>query len=124
MVLYHAADLLWATKIKKTGEAAGVACRPVRSVEMLEARLADSDVRGLVVDLDAPDVSLELIRAMRGEGGRDPTAKVRIVAFGPHVAVELFEQARQAGADEVLARGTFDRRISEVLTALERQNAG
>jgi hypothetical protein len=123
MVLYHAADLLWATRIKKTGEAVGVSCRPVRSVEMLNARLADSDVRGLVVDLDSPEVSLELIRAMRARLSEASTASVRIFAFGPHVAVELFEQARAAGANEVLARGAFDRRISEVLTLLDAEKA-
>lgn len=122
MVLYHAADLLWATRIKKTGEAVGVSCRPVRSVEMLDARLADSDVRGLIVDLDSPEVSLELIRAMRAR--EKPAAPVRIVAFGPHVMVEALDQARAAGADDVLARGAFDRRISEILTLLDAERAG
>jgi len=122
MIAYHAADLIWATRIKATGEAAGVPCRPVRSVEMLEARLGDSDVRGLILDLDSAEVSLELVRAMRGQDGRpgkDPERKVKIVAFGPHVAVELFEQAKVAGADVVLARGAFDRRLSEILVELE-----
>jgi hypothetical protein len=43
---------------------------------------------------------------------------VRVLAFGPHVAVELFEKARAAGADEVLARGAFDRRLREILAGL------
>ena len=122
MVAYHAADLLWATRIKAMGQDVGVECRPVRSVQMLEAWLADSDVRGLIVDLDSPELSLELIRALRGgEGapGRDPEKKIRIGAFGPHIAVELFEKAKEAGADGVLARGAFDRRLGEVLKELE-----
>ncbi len=41
MILVHAADLLWATKIRATADACGVAVRPVRNVDMLEARLAD-----------------------------------------------------------------------------------
>ena len=59
---------------------------------------------------------------MRGEDGKpglDPDRKIVILAFGPHVAVELFEQARAAGADEVLARGAFDRRLVEILKTLE-----
>lgn len=116
MVLYHAADLLWATKIKKTGEARGIACRPVRSIEMLDARLADSPVRGLVVDLDAAEAALELIRALRA---RPAAHHVRVLAFGPHIATEALEQARIAGADVVLARGAFDRRLDACLSELD-----
>jgi CheY-like chemotaxis protein len=116
MVAYHAADLLWATRIKATGQDAGVECRPVRSADMLRARLADSAVRGLIVDLESLEVALELIRTLRAP---ESEKKVRIVAFGPHVAVEAFEQARAAGADAVLPRGAFDRRLGEILTELD-----
>ena len=30
MILYFANDLVWATRIKRTAEADGIACRPVR----------------------------------------------------------------------------------------------
>ena len=36
-VLFLAADLIWATRIKATAEDLGVAARPVRTMEMLEA---------------------------------------------------------------------------------------
>lgn len=121
MVAYHAADLLWATRIKATGQDAGVECRPVRSVEMLKARLADSAVRGLIVDLEAPEAALGLIQSLRGDPPLDPEKRIRILAFGPHVAVELFEQAKAAGADVVLARGAFDRRLGEILTELDSE---
>jgi CheY-like chemotaxis protein len=119
MIVYFAADLLWSTRIQGTGKQVGIPCRPVRSVEMLRARLADSDVRAVIVDLDGPETALELIRALRGDPPLDPERKIRIVAFGPHVAVELFEQARAAGADSVLARGAFDRRLPELLAELD-----
>jgi hypothetical protein len=117
-----AADLLWSTRIQGTGKQVGITCRPVRSVDMLKARLADSEVRAVIVDLEAPEMALEIIRALRGEGGLDPEKRVRIVAFGPHVAVDLFEQARQAGADAVLARGSFDRRLPELLAELDAES--
>ena len=118
MVLYHAADLLWSTRIRAEAEAAGIPARPVRSVEMLRARLLDSPVRGLITDLDDPEVALDLIRHLRGPGGGAPG--VRIAAFGPHVATALLAAAKEAGADAVLARGAFSRRITEVLVALDR----
>jgi hypothetical protein len=120
MIVYFAADLLWSTRIQGTGKQVGIPCRPVRSVDMLKARLADSDVRAAIVDLEGPEVAIEIIRALRNEGGLDPQRRIRVVAFGPHVAIDLFEEARRAGADHVLARGAFDRRLPELLAELDR----
>ncbi len=119
MVLYAAADLIFATRIKGTGEAVGVPCRPVRSVEMLEARLADSEVRALLLDLDAPELALELLGRLRGPGAGEAERAVRILAWGPHVETELFRQARAAGADEVMTRGAFTGGLAEILVRLE-----
>ena len=118
MIVYFAADLLWATRIREAAKQGSIPCRPVRSPDMLRARLADSDVRAAIVDLDAPDVAFELIRTLRDPGGPAAGRSIRIVAFGPHIATELLEQARAAGADAVLARGAFDRRLPEILAEL------
>lgn len=118
MILYCAADLIWATKIRATAEAVGVSSRPVRDLAMLEARLADSPVRGLVVDLEAP-AGLELIRRLRGPGAGERERAVAVVAFGPHVELERFQAAREAGAERVMARGAFDRGLGQILTELD-----
>jgi hypothetical protein len=118
MILYHSADLLWATRIKGTAEAIGLAARPVRSTDMLDARLGDSPVKALIVDLDAPEIAMELINRLRGPNASPTEKLIRIVAFGPHVAVEAFASARNAGANQVLARGAFSRHLPEWLTAL------
>lgn len=120
MILFHAADLIWATKIKGAADALGLPARPVRSVEMLRARLADSPVRALMVDLDQPDVGVELIRTLRSHeaASQSGTAAVRILAYGPHVNAEAFAEARRAGADVAMARGGLDARLGEVLRSL------
>jgi hypothetical protein len=121
MILYCAADLIWATRIKSTADGLGIPCRPVRNVEMLKARLADSQVRAVILDLETPGTSLAILRTLRGtptEPAMDPDRKIRTLAFGPHVAAELFEQARAAGADRLLARGAFDRALPEILQDL------
>lgn len=117
MIAYFASDLIWATRIKKAAEDLGLEARPVRSLEMLEARLADSDLQGLVVDLDAPELALDLVRRLR-ERQPSPQPRAKIVAFGPHVDADAFARAREAGADVTLTRGAFDARIAEVLTTL------
>lgn len=119
MILYVCTDLLWATRIKSTAEAIGLAARPVRSLEMLEARLADSDVRALVVDLETEDLGLELIARLRGPDATDADRAVQVLAFGPHVMTELFAKAKQAGADRAIARGGFAANLPEVLKALD-----
>ena len=122
MILYLAADLLWASKIKGTADALGLPCRPVRTLEMLEARLAElpppGGVRALAVDLDKPEEALAMIGRLKGDGASGAERAVRVLAFGPHVLKELFERARQAGADEVMARGAFDHGMRDILTRL------
>lgn len=146
MILYSAADLIWATRIKAAGDALNVPCRPARTLDMLEARLADSDVRALIVDLDAPDqgLSIALIRRAVDENHRrtsentspqtpaphaaaQPTSSppqqppIRVLAFGPHVATDLLKAAREAGAHDVLPRGAFAANLNKILLKLNNQ---
>lgn len=120
MILYLAADLLWASKIKGTADALSIPCRPVRTLEMLEARLgestAENPARALLLDLDKAEEALAMITRVRSE---ERWRGVRVVCFGPHVLKELFQQARDAGADEVMPRGSLDARLDEVLLKLE-----
>lgn len=117
MILYCAADLIWATKIKGTADALGVACRPVRNLEMLEARLVDTPVRALIVDLESGDTGLGLIQRIKSSADASQRS-IKVVVFGPHVAVDRLQAARAAGADSVMARGAFNARLPEVLKAL------
>lgn len=156
MILYFASNLIWATRIKSLADDLGLPCRPVRNPDMLDARLADSPVRALVVDLDAGEPAIDLIRHLRaagraasptqssapppfaspgdsgsdgpgaadsgdsggGDGAAANARRVRVVAFGPHVARDLLQRARDAGADEVLTRGAFDHNLPEILMSL------
>lgn len=114
MILYLAADLIWASKIKATAESLGLACRPVRNMEMLEARLADSPVRSLILDLDVAEMAMRMLGRVKGEA----SPGIRVLAFGPHVAREELHAAKQAGADEVMTRGAFDHNMDQVLLRL------
>jgi hypothetical protein len=119
MILYFAADLLWATRIRSAAEGLGIAVRPVRDIAMLQARLGDSPVRGVVVDLDGGDAAIDLIAHLRKPGHAGTYAAIRIVAWGPHVEVEKLRAAKAAGADAVMARGAFSRALPRVLRDLE-----
>ena len=118
MILYKAADLIWATRIKETADAIGLACRPARTAEMLAARLDEGGVSALIVDLSADDGVELLAEADRLCGLRGGRARPRLVAFGPHVRKDLFQAARDAGADEVLTNGSMEHDLPEVLIRL------
>jgi hypothetical protein len=119
MILYLAADLVWASKIKATADALSIACRPARTLEMLQARLADSDVKALVADLDKPEEALQMIAFLRRPEASPKERGVRVVAWGPHVAKDLLQAARDAGADSVMTRGSFDHDLEEILLRLQ-----
>lgn len=118
VILYLASDLVWATKIKAMAEDLGLAARPVRSLEMLEARLADSPVTAFIADLEKPEEALAMLARLRGAGSEEAARRVRTLAFAPHVAKDLMQRAREAGADEVLPRGAFDHHLADILLKL------
>lgn len=117
MLLYLAADLLWASKIRSTADAIGVPGRPVRSLEMLAARLADSPVKALMVDLEAGAVAIEMIRHVRAQPDA-ALAGMPILAFGPHVNVDGLAAAKAAGASAAVARGGLQADLAGAITRL------
>lgn len=125
MIAYFASDLVWATRIKGLADDLGIPARPVRNVQMLGARLADSPVTGLIVDLDAPDTALELIRHARAweaekdqEISQSKRLPMPIVAFGPHVDTDALQGATSAGATAAITRGSFHHQLAAVLRSL------
>lgn len=117
MILYLASDLMWATRIKATGEDVGVPCRPVRTLDMLIARLADTpDIAALILDLESPDIALAMLDHLRIN---PPNTSIRTLCFAPHVKRELMQQALDAGAQQVLPRGAFDHDLADILIRLE-----
>ncbi|MBU6414094.1 MAG: hypothetical protein KGS45_11545 [Planctomycetes bacterium] len=125
MILYLASDLMWATRIKATGEDVGVACRPVRSLEMLQARLADTpEIKGLVLDLEAPEIALQMIQFLRSAESLAVAKSIRMIAFAPHVKRDIMQAALDAGAHQVLPRGAFDHDLGNILIRLEGTTTG
>lgn len=122
MILYLAADLLWASKIKGVADSLGLPARPVRNLDMLQARLADGPVWAILLDLDKPDEALAMLGAIASRPAAQ--TKIRTIAFGPHVAKDLLQQARDAGADQVLPRGAFDHNLPDILLSLASGASG
>ena len=153
MVLYLASDLLWATRIKSCADdlSPPVPARPVRNLEMLEARLADCAVTGVLLDLAAGEEGREgetafaMLERLRGREGKGPRVadrwpsgvggggasggggelgKIKVVVFGPHVQAEQLAGAKRAGADVVMARGALAANLPRVLRELAGGGGG
>ncbi len=119
MVIYCCSDLIFATKVRSTAEALGVATRPVRDATMLQKRLdcvedgkLNDPVTGVLIDLDVPEAA-ELIRQVKAHD-----AGVPVVAFGSHVATDVLQNAGEAGADAVLPRSAFTAQLPQLLRQL------
>ena len=114
-------DLFFRSRIEATAEAAGVPVIVSGTIEELLERMRERGTGAVLVDLgagaaDGSDGTPTAIAAIRILKGLD--APPAIVAWGSHADVEAFEAARVAGADRVLPRSAFTRRLPEILREL------
>lgn len=117
MIVYCCADLIFATKVRSTCDALGAVSRPARNREMLLKRLdrvedgkPNDPVSLVLVDLDIGEDALGLITA-----AREHSPDLPVIAWGPHVAVDLLQAAGQAGASQVMARGAFTAQLPQII---------
>jgi CheY-like chemotaxis protein len=118
MLIYACADLIFSTRIRAACDDLKTVSRPARNLDMLSARLNRVDdgkpnfpVSCVMIDLDLGDDALGLIRAVKAHD-----ANIPVVAFGAHVAVELLQAAKEAGADFVMPRGVFTAQLSTLIS--------
>lgn len=121
MILVAVDDLLFSSKIRTTGKQVGAQLTFARTPpEILEhARVSQPSM--LIIDLNSAKADpIETIAALK----RDPaTSSIRTIGFVSHVHTALIAAARQAGADEVMARSTFAANLAEILQAAEAKQS-
>ena len=113
MIVAFLDDLIFSTKLSSTASAVGATVTVARTLEGLRERLEGEPVGLVLIDLSAGADPLEAVALARASA---PDA--RVVAFGPHVEGELMNSARERGADEVLARSAFVRKLPDLLGSL------
>jgi DNA-binding NarL/FixJ family response regulator len=115
-VLALAADLLFASRIRGAGQAAGTAVALARTPDELVRQAAAHQPALILVDLHARGDAASAIRAIRqAQSG----VRSRIVAFASHTDAAAIQAARDAGADRVLARSAFMRELPALLRLQE-----
>jgi hypothetical protein len=106
-ILLVSPDLMATSRIAQLAREAGAAVETIRSLETPPVGCTGG-YRLVLLDLQAfpddPAVLVTQIRAiLTGLPGHDSAPP--LVAFGPHVHRQRLDDARAAGADEVLSRG-------------------
>lgn len=119
-------DLMFATKIKSTADAIGVALSVVRQVQAVtDAAKAGANV--VIIDLHAEGVDvIDVIKRIKStdadghvqqsHGPATLGAEPVVIAFASHVEADLMQAARAAGADDVMPRSRFASELPDLLT--------
>jgi CheY-like chemotaxis protein len=111
-------ELIFSTKITGTGKVLNKPVLIARTLDRLREHLDTPpapDTKPPLVIIDLNSTGLDIIEAIR-QAKAHPTAP-RVIAFLSHVEVELAQQAKAAGADQVLARSGFVNQLPHILAA-------
>lgn len=114
LVIALCPDLMMRSRIESGLDIAGYRLRVVGGPVRLAEALADETPACLLIDLEAGDDAIEVIRSLRA----DPTtAGIPLAAFAGHTNVDLLDDAREAGAKPVVARGQAAMGTGKVVAA-------
>ena len=115
MVLAVVDDLLFSSKIRSVAAAAGRPIVFVRKRDDVIAGIREHKPDVVLFDLDR--ASLDPIGAIREIRSHDDLAHVKLIGFGSHVHVEIFEEARAAGIDAAMARSGFVAALPKIVAS-------
>ena len=101
------------SRIESGLEIAGYRLRVVGGPTRLAEVLAEETPACMLIDLEAGDEAIALIRQLRAD---DATRDIPLAAFAGHTREDLIAAARDAGADPVVARGQAAMGTGKVVT--------
>ena len=110
-VLFLSSDLVFSSRLAGAGQRLGVPVSAVSSIDAAVARLQGGSVDLVVLDLSASNIDPQTSVTRL----RESHPALPIVAYAPHVHEDRLRAAADAGCNEVLTRGQFDRQMEELL---------
>jgi len=111
-VLFLTKDLVFSSRVSGRTQALGMELSVVSQADQLFANASRDQVQLVLLDLSTPGLDLKQLVPQLRRLARPPKA---IIAFGPHVHEAQLAAAREAGCDEVLARGEFNAHMAGIL---------
>ncbi|QQE11826.1 hypothetical protein JD969_20510 [Planctomycetota bacterium] len=85
-----------------------------KRIDLVDDGKPNHPVSGLLLDLETGEDGLELLDMLKAA-----MPEVPVTAFGPHVAVEMLQEARDRGADFVMPRSAFVATLPEMLERMK-----
>lgn len=92
---------------------------PLEGGEAILVRALSAMQPGLIV-IDATLERIPWLQWIQVLKTSAATRRIPILVFGPHIQKDLLAQAREMGADQVVVRGTFHKRMAAILSKLTR----
>jgi CheY-like chemotaxis protein len=109
--LFFSTDLVFSSRLTSAGNRVGVPVSSVSSIDAALARIRGDSVSLVILDLSASTPAPQAAVARLRESAPD----VAVVAYAPHVHEDRLQAALDAGCNQVLTRGQFDRQMEELL---------
>ncbi len=104
-------DLMFSSRIEAAASKAGLRAIVTTNVQELLVELSKSTPRIVFLNLDATEGKLGRLMGYIGSG-------FRIVGYYSHVNNRLQEEAKRVGLGQVISRGAFVGKLSEMLGEL------
>lgn len=115
MILVAVDDLLFSSKIRTTAKQAGVDVTFARTPAEIVGQVRALRPPLVIFDLNCATCDpIETIAAIKGDPDLSST---RTIGFVSHVDTSVINAARQAGADDVMARSAFAGSLADILLA-------
>ena len=103
------ADLIFGARIRSVAEAAGLNVMLAKDVADLMAKIGEHKARLAILDLDRRGLNVhDAVTSIKQSG-------VPLLCYVSHVREDLIAEAKEAGADRVIARGAFSRNMEQLL---------
>jgi CheY-like chemotaxis protein len=107
-------DLFFASKIRGTGEQAGVKVTFARSADGLLEIARRDPIAVIIVDLHTQKIDpIGLAASLKAD---EHLRSIPLIGFFSHVQVELQQAATSAGYDKVLPRSAFVNNLTKILS--------
>ena len=113
MVLVAVDDLLFSSKIRTVAKQAGVELAFARTPQEIIERAKHDRPALVIFDLDS--AKTDPVRTLAAFKSDPALAGIRTLGFVSHVHTEVIGAARNAGAEQVLARSAFAGNLAEIL---------
>jgi DNA-binding NtrC family response regulator len=110
-------DLFFQAKLLETAKQVGVEVRACSTPDALDAEIAKSAPRLVVVDLNAGSEPLKALERLHAAN-----AGIPLIGFLSHVQVDLAERARAAGCREVMPRSKFTQNLATILARAKSES--